>query len=210
MVGKMPSTHPELLERVKRALGKPRSKWNVDDNAAWQEFEQRYRAVFLRLGKRVGMNPEDCEDLAQDVLIELSKRLPQFVYDRSRGPFGGWLMKIARSKLTNEFRRRQQAVPTEQPPSSVIHVGGVDHNAVAPEEAAIAGERFALFTKALRELATDTNPSHFTLFVEVYLKERPGAQVAHEMGIAPATARKIVERMKKKLASAARRHGLDG
>ena len=93
-MAKMPSTRPELLERIKGALKKPRSKWRLADIGAWREFEDQYREVLLRVGKRRGLNREDCEDLVQEVMIVVRKHLPEFVYDRSRGPFGGWLMKI--------------------------------------------------------------------------------------------------------------------
>ncbi len=208
MSAKMPSTHPELVERVIVALRKARSEWNLDDNAAWREFEERYRAIFLRLGARHGFSPEDCEDLAQEVLIAVRRRLPEFVYDREVGPFGGWLMTIARSKVADEFRRRQRAVPTEQPPSSVIHVGGVDHSAVQPEEAALVAEQMELLVRAQRELASQASPAHFRLFVEVYIQQRSAADVGREMGIRPDNARKIVGRMLGQLKSIV--HRLNG
>ncbi len=199
MSAKMPSTHPELLERVKVALKKSRFSWSLEDNAAWREFENRYRAIFLRLGARHGLSPEDCEDLAQEVLIAVRRQLPDFLYDRAVGPFGGWLMRIARSKVADEFRRRRKTISTEQPPSSVIHVGGVDQGAVRPEDAALIAEQMDLLLKAQRELAVEANPAHFKLFVEVCIQKRPAAEVAREMGIEPATARQIAGRMRRRL-----------
>jgi len=207
MSAKMPSTHPELIERIRVALKKTRSEWNLNDNAAWREFEERYRSIFLRLGARHGFSPEDCEDLAQEVLIAVRRRLPEFIYDREVGPFGGWLMRIARSKVADEFRRRQRAVPTEQPPSSVIHVGGIDQNAVRPEDTALLAEQTDLFLKAQRELANEADPTHFKLFVEICIQKRPAAEVAREMGIEPATARKIAGRMRQRLKSIVLRLG---
>jgi RNA polymerase sigma-70 factor, ECF subfamily len=204
----MPSTHPELLERVKRALKKSRSKWRHADNAAWQEFEARYREVLLRFGGRRGLSREDCEDLAQEVLNEVRRHLPEFVYDRSRGPFGGWLMKIARSKCADMFRHWQKSPPTQQPSSSMADGAIVDENAPEPHEAAIAHEQLELFMQALRELAKEVRESDVTLFIETQLKRRKTSEVARELGISDATARKVVERSKKRLIKIARRRGL--
>ena len=210
MLGKMPSTRPELLERVKRALTKPASQWRLEENVAWQEFEQRYRAFLMRKASRSNLGPEDCEDLVQEVLIAVRRALPDFVYDPARGPFGGWLMKIATNALKDEYRKRGRSLPTEQPPSSVVHLGGVDQCAVAPEEAAIASEQMTAFFESLRELESESSQAHYSLFFEVKVRGRTCADVAREMGIAQATARKIVERLLKQLKEIARRNGLDG
>jgi RNA polymerase sigma-70 factor (ECF subfamily) len=79
------STHASLLARL--AAGQ--------DSRAWREFDERYRVLLWRFARARGLQPADAEDVAQEVLHALTKRLPGFAYDPARGRFRDYLKTAA-------------------------------------------------------------------------------------------------------------------
>ncbi len=66
---------------------------NPTDPARWDRFYRKYQPVIHRwLGAR-RLQPADVEDIAQEVLIKLVKKLPGFTYDPDRS-FRAWLKTV--------------------------------------------------------------------------------------------------------------------
>lgn len=86
----MDTTPPSLLMRVR----------DPADHVAWAEFDRRYRYWLIRFFRRRGVRHIDAEDLTQRVFSGLLKGLPQFVYDRKRGSFRGYLFRCAQHVLS--------------------------------------------------------------------------------------------------------------
>lgn len=67
----------------------------------WPDFERRYDPVvrkFLAIVARTHplVDPDDCDDLVQETMIELWKLFPRRVYDRSRHRFRDFLFGVTR------------------------------------------------------------------------------------------------------------------
>ena len=87
------TTHVSLLERLS----------NGQDPTAWREFYERYAELIIGFGRRRNLQPADCEDVAQEVLLSLSKTMPGFHYDPGKGKFRSYLKTITLHAI---FRRR--------------------------------------------------------------------------------------------------------
>ena len=79
------STHASLLARI--AGG--------SDTQAWREFDERYRELLWRFARSRGLQAADADDVAQEVLHALTKRLPTFEYDPAKGRFRDYLKTSA-------------------------------------------------------------------------------------------------------------------
>lgn len=90
-------THATLLARLAGGAGA--------DASAWGEFVERYGELIRGFVRRQGLQPADCDDILQDVLVALTRALPGFQYDPSRGRFRSYLKTIA---LRAMFRRRAE------------------------------------------------------------------------------------------------------
>jgi RNA polymerase sigma-70 factor (ECF subfamily) len=75
------TTHASLLARLADGT----------DPAAWREFHDRYGELIRGFARRRGLQSADCEDVAQEVLLGLSKAMPGFRYDPGKGKFRSYL-----------------------------------------------------------------------------------------------------------------------
>jgi len=87
------TTRPSLISRVR----------DPADQAAWSEFDARYRELIFRYGMRCGLSAADSEDVRQMVMMRLVRVLPSFRYDAARGRFHDYLYRVMRSVIS-DFR----------------------------------------------------------------------------------------------------------
>ncbi len=51
------------------------------------------------------MNDADAEDVIQDTMLTISKRISGFDYDKKLGSFKNWLLTIVRSRISDHYRK---------------------------------------------------------------------------------------------------------
>jgi RNA polymerase sigma-70 factor (ECF subfamily) len=89
------TTHGSFLLRLK----------DYGDSTAWREFNERYGELIRGFARRRGLQPSDCDDVCQDVLLSLTNVMPSFSYDPSRGKFRSYLKTAT---LRAIFKRNRQ------------------------------------------------------------------------------------------------------
>lgn len=89
------TTQPSLLSRVRDSA----------DDAAWREFDAKYRELILRYCRARGLQTSDAEDVRQIAMANLARSLRSFEYDPGRGRFRGYLGQVVRSAISRYFRR---------------------------------------------------------------------------------------------------------
>lgn len=94
------STHASLLERLAEGV----------DPTAWAEFQRRYRDLIRGTARRCGLQPADCDDVAQEVCLSLSKAMSRFAYDPAKGKFRSYLKTV----VLNTISRKRRQKPTAQ------------------------------------------------------------------------------------------------
>lgn len=84
------------------------------DAAAYGRLLRSVAPVVRALGRRRGLEPTTCEDLAQDVLMTVHR--VRHTYDPAR-PFGPWLIAIAQRRLIDRLRSdtRRRRYETHDP-----------------------------------------------------------------------------------------------
>jgi RNA polymerase sigma-70 factor, ECF subfamily len=91
----LPETNESLLVRLADA----------SDAAAWDEFVAIYRPMIVRIGLGRGLQACDADDIAQQVLMSVSRAIGNWKKDPSKGTFRSWLRTIARNAIINQFQR---------------------------------------------------------------------------------------------------------
>ena len=93
-------THASLLARL-----------TVDaDPLVWREFLDRYGELIRSFGRRENLQPADCDDVVQDVLLALTRTMPGFAYDRAKGKFRSYLKTVTLHAIFKKRSRRRGEV----------------------------------------------------------------------------------------------------
>jgi RNA polymerase sigma-70 factor (ECF subfamily) len=95
----LPSTRLTLLTKLRQ---------DPSDQAGWDEFVERYGQHIYRWCRRWKLQDADAEDVTQDILVKLTRKLPAFAYDPSRS-FRGWLKTVAHHTWRNFDDSRRHA-----------------------------------------------------------------------------------------------------
>lgn len=96
----IPSTRNSLLARLQ----------DSGDLAAWAEFESIYRPAIYRFVRGRNLQPADADDLTQQVMIAVAKKLGQWDPDQS-GSFRAFLLTVTRNATLNHLTRRSREHP---------------------------------------------------------------------------------------------------
>lgn len=102
------ATRASLLERLR--------DW--DDQAGWREFFERYWRLVYNVARKAGLADAEAQDIVQETLLSVAKKMPGFRYDPTLGSFKGWLLLIVRSRIVDHRRRRAARPQLEGTPAS--------------------------------------------------------------------------------------------
>jgi RNA polymerase sigma factor (sigma-70 family) len=95
------TTHATLLARLAES----------QDPIAWHEFCSRYGELIRNFARQQRLQPSDCDDVVQDVLMGLTKSMPGFEYDPSRGKFRSYLKTITLHAIFARSRQKRHEIP---------------------------------------------------------------------------------------------------
>jgi len=110
------------------------------DSDAWEVLIRRHRDRIFRIALRMLGNPDDAEDVAQDVAIQVWIAMAGF---SGASSFTTWLYRIAINKCLNHQRRRRSTRPLVE----------ADHpTAAGPEQTVLARGRAEAAAAALAAL----------------------------------------------------------
>lgn len=76
-----------------------------DDNQAWEDFTRYYHKFVMVILHQMGVNENDKNDLAQEVLLSLWKSLPKLDFDSSRARFRTWMSSIIHRRVIDHYRK---------------------------------------------------------------------------------------------------------
>jgi len=79
---------------------------------SWQRFNQKYTPKMYTWARRLGLNQTDAEEVCQDLMICLLRRMKHFVYD-PKGSFRGWLRTVTRHAVYDFCEKQKKMHPTE-------------------------------------------------------------------------------------------------
>ena len=111
-------------------------------------YERTHLPVFRYLYGLTGGPQEDVEDLTAEAFLRAWRARHAFQGDMDASL--GWLMKIARRLVIDDYRRRKARPVVEGPIPA-----GMPINALRPEEEVLAGEQEQLLWLLLRSLPDD-------------------------------------------------------
>lgn len=89
-------TRQSLLSRLK----------NYNDQESWKSFFDTYWKLIYNAAIRAGLTHAEAQDVVQETVIAVSKKMPQFEYDPAKGSFKTWLMRQTNWRIKGQYRKR--------------------------------------------------------------------------------------------------------
>jgi RNA polymerase sigma factor (sigma-70 family) len=96
----IPPTRKSLLLRIK----------NWSDEGSWSEFSKIYEKLIYETALRAGLRPVEAQEVVQETLLTVAKKIAGFDYDPDVGSFKGWLLQITRRRIVDQLRKRRPQV----------------------------------------------------------------------------------------------------
>jgi RNA polymerase sigma-70 factor (ECF subfamily) len=178
-------TRSSLLSRLR----------NVGDEASWRVFFETYWRLIYNVARKSGLTDSDAQDIVQETVIAVARKMPDFRYDPAKGSFKQWLLLVTRRRIQDHFRRAYRAQVLLGDASSA---GGPDPEnleqvvspALAPDaeiDAAWETEwRESFFQAALTRVRQRANPKQYQAFDYCVLQGLKPAEAGRRLGLSAA------------------------
>ena len=153
----------------------------------------------------------EAQDVLQETLLSIAKKMPGFVYDRQEGSFEGWIRAVTRHRILDQFRLRQPCdAHSESPPvhtdtdagEAPMSAGVVDPGLLDGggwDEAWDAAWQATVLEAALQRLRFRSRPEHFQIFHYSFVRELPALAVSRTLGVGLAKVYVVRHRLMREL-----------
>ncbi|HEX7861202.1 MAG TPA: sigma-70 family RNA polymerase sigma factor [Verrucomicrobiae bacterium] len=173
-------TRTTLLRRLKQ--------W--EDEESWRDFFETYWKLIYGAAVKAGLNDAEAQDVVQDTVITVAKKIEDFKYDPSVDSFKGWLLYLTRKRVALHYRKRERerGGPTRPESSAVDFDLAQLPDPALSEFDQIWNDEWErnLTDAALARVKPQVNPKQFQIFNFYVLKQWPADQVAKTLGVTTA------------------------
>ena len=165
---------------------------DLDDDASWGVFFDTYWRLIYNVALKSGLSDDAAQEVVQETVIAVARKMPDFRYDPAKGSFKQWLLLITRRRIHDQLRlfyrseRRSNAGRTDP----VVRRASLP-DATLPPDALIASVweqewRDCIFQAALARVRQQAKPKQFQVFDCCVLQNLPPRQVARMLGLSAA------------------------
>jgi len=92
------ATRHSLLNRLK--------DWG--DQTSWQEFFDTYAQLIYNVAVKAGLSDVEAQEVVQETIIAVARKIGEFKADPAHGSFGAWLMQLTRWRIADQWRKRDK------------------------------------------------------------------------------------------------------
>jgi RNA polymerase sigma-70 factor (ECF subfamily) len=173
-------TRQSLVKRLKR----------LDDQESWRDFFNLYWGLLYSTAIKAGLSDSEAQDVVQDTIILVSKKMDGFKYDPAVDSFKGWLLYLTRKRIAMEYRKRARGRP--QAAAADLNDLTAEIEAL-PDPAGLGQEKVwdeewhqTMWEAAIAQVKKQVALKQFQMFDLYVVKERPAREVAQALGVAVA------------------------
>jgi RNA polymerase sigma-70 factor (ECF subfamily) len=159
-----------------------------DDQRSWRDFFDTYWKLIYGVARKAGLTDAEAQDVVQDTVITVAKKIKDLKYDPALGSFKGWLRQITRWRIVDQFRkrlpvreRRQRAFDESQRTDTIERLPdpvGFDLDAVWE-----ADWHKNLMEAALQRVKRKVDAFQYQIFDLYAIKQKPASEVARIQGV---------------------------
>ncbi|HXX41765.1 MAG TPA: sigma-70 family RNA polymerase sigma factor [Chthoniobacterales bacterium] len=173
------------LAATRRSLVDRLANWN--DQQRWQEFFDTYWKLIYSAARQSGLTDAEAQEVVQETIITVAKKIDKLKYDPAIGSFKGWLLQITRWRIVDQFRKREPGnarrppLTDERLTATIERVPdgqSVDLDALWEKE-----WQQNLFEAAIARVKKKVDPKQFQIFDCYVRKEWPAQKVASQLRV---------------------------
>lgn len=160
------------------------------DQVSWQQFFDTYWSLIYGVARQAGLSDVEAQEVVQETMIDLARKLPGFHYDPALGQFKGWLYKLTRWRILDQLRRRKRMAPPDSANGTDENAGTIALEQIADPashalEAAWEAEwQDTILEAAISNVKRRVDPQNYQLFDFYVNKQWPAAKVASTFNVA--------------------------
>lgn len=91
----------DLLPTRQSLLSRLRS-WRNEES--WQEFFDTHGRLIYRMAVKAGLSGAEAQDVVQETIILVARKMPGFKYDPAIGSFKSWLRLLTRRRIEKQLK----------------------------------------------------------------------------------------------------------
>jgi RNA polymerase sigma-70 factor (ECF subfamily) len=160
------------------------------DQPGWSEFFDAYWRLIYNVARKSGLGEAEAQDVVQNTFIYLTRKMPHFRYDRTRGSFRSWLRVVTRSRINVYLRQERTRTSLVREPLPDLGSDATDSSAEIPDPAGDALDELwqreweeNLLSTAMRRLRSKVSSQQLLIFRLSTLNALPLAQVSKKLGV---------------------------
>jgi len=161
-----------------------------DDHESRKQFLDTYGQPIYRVGRKAGLSDSEAQDVVQETVIIVARKMPGFKYDPARGSFKSWLLLITRRRIEKQLKKRLPLASADNRNSDETARTATVERIADPKsfdfESAWDQEyEQRIWETALAGVKKQVKPKQFQMFDLYVLKEWPVKEVARALNVNP-------------------------
>jgi RNA polymerase sigma factor (sigma-70 family) len=160
---------------------------NWDDQRRWQELFDTYWKLIYSTARKSGLTDVEAQEVVQETVITIAKKIGELNYDPVVGSFKGWLLQITRWRIADQFRKREPENARRPRATDDCQTATMecvpDPNVIDLEAVWEKEWQENLFEAAIARLKKKVDPKQFQIFDCYVRKEWPAQKVAERLHV---------------------------
>lgn len=169
-------TRRSLLSRLRDA----------GDDTSWRTFFETYWRLIYNMARKSGLADDAAQEVVQETVISVARKMPEFHYDPKVGSFKKWLLVITRRRIYDHLRRVYRSLPHAHfadGSRAKEEVASTPSPDAAMEEVWEEEWRHNIFQAALTRVRQRVNPKHYQVFDYNVLQNLRATDVGRMLGL---------------------------
>ena len=181
----MPDTREQWVPTRRSLISRLR---NWEDHASWQEFFDTYWKLIYVVAVKSGLSNTEAEDVVQETVLSIAKKMPSYVYDPARCSFKGWLKHVTRLRIIDQLRKRRPGLcslhadrPDTKRTSTVESIP--DPGGLAIEEVWEQEWEDNLLDASMERVKSKAKAEQYQIFYMHMVQRIPAREVSRMLGV---------------------------